>query len=348
MIIGGDFINMTDMVEISKVKLRLKNRWTISRNSSTYKENVIVHLQKDGISAYGEAAPNIRYGEEADKSIEEIKKVEHLFRGDLFKFNSIKEEMDKLIIKQSCAKAAIDMAVMDWVAQSCNLPLYRYLGLDSSHVPLTSFSIGIDTADLIREKVRAAIDFPILKVKLGNENDEEIIRTIRGVTDKPIRVDANEGWKNREDAAKRIDFLMGQNIELIEQPMPAGMNEETAWLKERFDIPIIADESVMTAEDIPILQAAFDGINIKLMKSGGILEALKMIRFAQIFKLDIMLGCMIETSVAISAAAQLAPYARWVDLDGNLLISNDPYQGIAVNRGHLVYSDRPGLGIVKK
>jgi len=219
------------------------------------------------------------------------------------------------------------------------------LGLDISQTPLTSYSIGIDRPEIIREKVKQAEEYPVLKIKLGGKNDEEIIKNIRGITDKPIRVDANEGWKDRETAAKKIDFLVKQNIELIEQPLPEGMNEETAWLKDRFDIPLIADESVKTAKDIPELRGAFDGINIKLMKSGGILEAFKMIHLAQTFDMDIMLGCMIETSVAISAAAQLAPYARWIDLDGNLLISNDPFSGVKVKEGGLIYPEKAGLGV---
>jgi L-alanine-DL-glutamate epimerase-like enolase superfamily enzyme len=335
---------MTTKLTISKIRLQLKNRWTISRNSSDYKENVIIRLEKDGITGYGEAAPNIRYGENADEVIDEIKKNRSVFEKDLFQFQSVKEELEQKI-HQSCARAAMDMAVMDWITKSCGLPLYRYLGLDISRTAPGSFSIGIDTPEIMREKVRNAHEFPILKIKLGNEDDEEIIRTIRRVTDKPIRVDANEGWKTKELAAKRFEFLTKQRIELIEQPMPAGMNEETAWLKERFDIPIIADESVLTANNIPCLQNVFDGINIKLMKSGGILEALKMIYTAQTLNLDIMLGCMIETSIAISAAAHLAPYARWIDLDGNLLISNDPYSGVTIKNGSLFYPKKCGLGI---
>ena len=336
------------MLKTSKIRLQLKNVWTISRNSSLFKDNVIVELQKDGISAYGEAAPNVRYGENADKTIAEIKKVSPLFDKDLFKVISLKVEVDNSIKNQSCAKAALDMAVMDWIGKALHIPLYRYFGLDISKSPPTSYSIGIDTPDIIREKVRQAEAFPVLKVKLGGNNDKEIIKTIRGITDKPLRVDANEGWNDKETAAKRIESLMKKNIELIEQPLPAGMNEETAWLKERFDTPLIADESIKTARDIPALRQAFDGINIKLMKSGGILEALRMIHLAQIFDLDVMLGCMIETSVAISAAAQLAPYARWIDLDGNLLIANDPFSGVKVEQGRLIYSQKPGLGLEKR
>ncbi len=333
------------MLEISRVRLQLENQWTISRNSSYYKDNVIVKFEKDGIVAYGEAAPNNRYGEDADKTIDEIEKASFLLEEDLFQYISLKKKIDKTIKKQNCAKAAIDMVVMDWIAKFYNITLYQYFGLDSAHVPATSFSIGIDRPEMIKEKIQQAYEYPIFKVKLGQKNDEEIINVIRTVTQKPIRVDANEGWKNKETAAKKIDFLLDKNIELIEQPLPSNMNEETAWLKDRFDIPLIADESVNTTKDIPDLREPFDGINIKLMKSGGILEALKMIHLAQTFDLDIMLGCMIETSVAISAAAQLASYARWIDLDGNLLINNDPFSGVTVEAGKLVYSEKPGLGI---
>jgi L-alanine-DL-glutamate epimerase-like enolase superfamily enzyme len=184
-----------------------------------------------------------------------------------------------------------------------------------------------------------------LKIKVGKENDEEIIGAVRSVTDKPIRVDANEGWKSKEEALEKIQWLKSQGVEFIEQPMPSDMLEETAWLRERVDMPVIADEAVKNASDIPILAKSYDGINIKLMKSGGMLEALRMIQMAKALKMKIMLGCMIESSVAISAAAHLSPYVDYADLDGNLLIRNDPFQGVGVDKGEFVFSDKPGLGV---
>ena len=183
---------------------------------------------------------------------------------------------------------------------------------------------------------------------MGADNDEEIIRAVRSVTDKPIRIDANEGWNNKEQALDKIKWLITQGTELIEQPMPAAMLEETRWLREQIDIPIIADESVKTCHDIPKISGVFDGINIKLMKAGGIQEALRMIWSAKMFGMKIMLGCMVESSVAISAAANISPLVDFADLDGNLMISEDPFDGVYINRGNIVLNDLPGIGVTEK
>jgi L-alanine-DL-glutamate epimerase-like enolase superfamily enzyme len=327
-------------------KLELRNTWTISRNSSSYKQNVFVKIEKDAITGYGEAAPNVRYGETPEMSEKIINQVsETLLKQDLSKYSQVKEVLDELIVGQNCAKAALDIAIMDWVAKKQNLPLYKMLGLDPDKTPVTSFSIGIDKPDMIKTKVSQALDYPILKIKVGNENDEEIIDAVRSVTDKPIRVDANEGWTDKETAVKKIEWMQSKGVEFIEQPMPAKMLEETAWLRQRVDMPIIADEAVINAKDIPSLAQVYDGINIKLMKSGGIQEALKMIQAARDLDLKIMIGCMIESSVAITAAAHLSPLADWADLDGNLLITNDPFSGVKVSSGRLILNNLPGIGV---
>ena len=330
-------------------KLKLKNVWTISRNSSHYKENVFLKIEKDGITGYGEAAPNVRYGENAqltEKIIKDTAPV--ILKHDLFKYTEIKKIIDELIIGQNCAKAAVDMAVMDWVAKAVDVPLYKLLGLDSEKIPVTSYSIGIDSISEIKNKVRDASDYPILKIKLGAENDEEIINAVREVTDKPLRVDANEGWKDKETALKKILWLQKKGIEFVEQPMPAEMLEETAWLRQRIDLPLVADEAVINAESIPALSGIYDGINIKLMKAGGIQEALKMTHIAQALKMEVMFGCMIESSLAISATAQLGSLAKWIDLDGNLLINNDPFCGVKVSAGKLSLNSMPGLGVSER
>ncbi len=333
-------------IDIKTKKLKLQHTWTISRNSSDFKNNVFVRIEKDGIVGYGEAAPNVRYGENAELTTKKINAALHIFKeNDLFHFVNIKDAVDSAIVKQSCAKTALDIALMDWVGKALNVPLYKFFGLNPADAPLTSFSIGIDTPEIIKQKVREAKQYPLLKIKVGKPNDEEIIGAVRSVTDKPIRVDANEGWKSKEEALERILWLKSQGVEFIEQPMPSDMIEETAWLRERAGIPIVADEAVKTAADIPKLATAYDGINIKLMKSGGLQEALRMIAMAKTLGMKIMLGCMIESSVAISAAAHLAPYVDWADLDGNLLISNDPFSGVKVDKGKFVYNDKPGLGV---
>jgi L-alanine-DL-glutamate epimerase-like enolase superfamily enzyme len=234
---------------------------------------------------------------------------------------------------------------MDWVSQKLGVPLYRYLGLDARDAPLTTFSIGIDTPEITRQKTREAEAYPVLKVKVGLATDEETIAAVRNVTNKPLRVDANEGWKTKEEAVAKINWLEKQGVELIEQPLPASMIEETRWVRGRVHIPVIADEACLHPSDIPRLAQAFDGVNIKLDKCGGILEARRKIELARALKLKTMLGCMISSSVSVTAAAHLSPLVDYADLDGNLLISNDPYVGVKVDRGKLILPDGSGLGL---
>ena len=211
--------------------------------------------------------------------------------------------------------------------------------------PLSSFTIAIDSKEIVQQKVREAEDFPILKIKVGLENDREMIDAIREITDKPLYVDANEGWKNREKALESVKWLKDKNIVFIEQPMPAEQFEDTKWLRDHSEIPLIADESVHHLSDVPRLAEAFDGINIKLMKSSGLREAIRIIHIAKALQMKVMMGCMIETAVGISAAAQLSPLLDYCDLDGNVLISNDPFEGCRNIRGRLKLTENIGLGV---
>jgi L-alanine-DL-glutamate epimerase-like enolase superfamily enzyme len=334
------------MIEVKTKRLFLEDTWTISRNSSDYKDNVFVRIEKDGVTGFGEAAPNVRYGEDHTKTTDRIHGVSNIFdKYDLWHYVDLKEEIFASITDQNCARCALDIAIMDWIGKKLNAPLYKIWGLDKSKTPLTSYSIGIDTIEVIKKKVRAAEKYPLLKIKVGKDNDEEIIEAVRSITDKPIRVDANEGWKSKEVALEKIKWLQNMGIEFIEQPMPSDMIEETRWLRDRIDIPIVADEAVKTAADIPKLAEAYDGINIKLMKAGGPQEAMHMIYLAKAMNMKIMLGCMIESAIAISAAAHLSPLVDWADLDGNLLLREDPYQGVGVEKGKLILNDQPGLGV---
>jgi L-alanine-DL-glutamate epimerase-like enolase superfamily enzyme len=336
-------------LDVSRKRLLLRHTWTISRNSSDFKDNVFVRLERDGLVGWGEAAPNVRYNQSAEQTIAAIEKARPLVEaGDWLHYVDLRTQWERAIPDQSCACAALDIAILDWVGQKLNAPLYRLFGLDASKAPVTTFSIGIDTPEVIKEKVKEAKDFPVLKIKVGTENDAQIIAAVREATDRPLRVDANEGWRDKEQALAKIQWLEKMGVELIEQPLPAAMIEETAWLCERVEIPIIADEAVKRAGDIPKLVGAYDGINIKLMKAGGIQEAVGMIRMARALGLKIMLGCMIESSVAISAAAQISPLVDYADLDGNLLISNDPFTGVGVTDGKLILKDRPGLGVSER
>ncbi|MCB0298116.1 MAG: dipeptide epimerase [Calditrichaeota bacterium] len=334
------------MLEIKIKRLDLAHTWTIARGSADYKENVFVKLEQGGICGFGEAAPNVRYGESAALTVTRMKAAAPVFeQHDLFHFEELAAALAETIRDQSCARAGLEMALLDWVGKALQAPLYRMWGLNPARAPLTSFSIGIDSPEVIQAKVEEAADYPILKIKLGMGDDEAVLGAVRRVTDRPLRVDANEGWLNKEEALEKIRWLADQNVEFVEQPLPAAMVEETAWLRERAPLPIVADEAVKTAADIPKVAHAYDGINIKLMKSGGLLEALRMIHLARALDLKIMLGCMIESSLAISAAAQLAPYTDWIDLDGNLLLREDPFRGVRIERGKVLYNELPGLGV---
>lgn len=334
---------------VSVKRLTLKHTWTIARNSSDYKDNVFVRIARDGVIGWGEAAPNVRYGESTEKTVAALGQARPLFESaDWFEYVDLRQQWETITKDQTCAGAALDMAVLDWVSRRLDVPLYRMLGLDKTKAPITTFSIGIDTPDVVRQKVREAADFPVLKIKVGRDNDAEVLKAVRDVTDVPLRVDANEGWRDKQTALEKIRWLQDLGVELIEQPMPADMLDETAWLRDRVDIPIVADEAVKRAGDIPMLAQAYDGINIKLMKAGGIQEAVRMIHIARALGMKIMLGCMIASSVSITAAAHLSPLIDYADLDGNLLIANDPFTGVTVDHGRLILPDSPGLGITER
>ncbi len=329
-----------------EVKLNMIHPFTIARSTRTHYDSIILILEHNGITAYGEAVPTSRYDEDAEKVNTALASVDFESEpfNDPFKLEDIDSACRENPLMTPSAIAAMNIAYWDMQGKLLGQPLYRLWGLNPSKSLVSTFTIGIDEIDVIKQKVREAEIYPILKVKQGLDNDREIISAIRELTDKPIRVDANEGW-TKEEALDKIEWLSGQNVEFVEQPLPADKLDESAWLKERSPLPIVADENCMTKEDIPKIAHAFDGINIKLMKCGGPTEALKMIHTARSFGLKIMLGCMCESSIAIGAAAHLSPLADWADLDGNLLLSNDPYRGIDVKEGKLLLPDRPGIGV---
>lgn len=335
-------------LSFSQYDLKLRYTFTISRSSRDVSPVVLVELEHDGIVGIGEASPTRRYGETVDTVKEFLSKIDLTRFNDPFQLESILHYVDGLAPGNTSAKAAIDIALHDWIGKRVNLPLYKYWGLDKERTPLTSFTIGIDTPEVIEKKVREAEEYPILKIKLGGNNDEEIMRVIRKVTRKTLRVDANEGWKTKELALERIKWLEQEGVEFIEQPMPAEDLAGTAWLKERVNLPLIADENSLRLYDIPKLQNVFDGINIKLMKCTGLREAWKMIHTARACNLKIMIGCMIESSVAISAAAQLSPLIDYADLDGHVLTTNDPFDGVKIVEGKLVLPERPGIGAIRR
>jgi L-Ala-D/L-Glu epimerase len=334
-------------VNVELKRLTLRHTWTTTMSSSTYRDTVNVRYQRDGITGYGEGAPIIRYKEypaEAKQAIEA--NLNQIKAGDPKVFEAfLAETRKRLGDHQRAAMAAVDIAVMDWVCKRLNVPLYEYFGLDPAATPLTTFSIGIDTPEITKQKTLEAADYPVLKVKVGLKTDEETIAAVRSVTKKPLRVDANEGWTDKDEAVRKINWLETQGVEFIEQPMPADMFEEMKYVHSKVHLPIMADEACTSAELIPKLKEAYDGINVKLDKSGGILEAHRWIGMARAMDMKVMLGCMISSSCSCTAAAQLSPLVEYADLDGFLLISNDPYSGVTVEKGKIILPSGPGLGL---
>ncbi len=340
---GGPFKMTTRIYE-----LKLKHAWGLSRGTWTTRRNCYVRLEADGAFGWGEAAPLARYGENAEGALKFIESCRPVLEKGLLEYAERWREIEALTPGEHAGKAALDMAVLDWFGNKAGMPLWRLLGLDGRKAAATTFSIGIDEVPVMQEKVREAAGFACYKIKVGTPNDRKIIEGIRAVTSKPLRVDANEGWKSREEALAMIDWMAGMGVELVEQPLAADRLADSGWIRERSRIPIFADESLMKAADIPGIAPYFDGINIKLMKCGGPQEAVRMAAIGRAMGLKLMLGCMIESSLGISAGAALSPLFDYADLDGNLLIANDPFKGVGTKNGRLVLNDHPGLGVEEK
>ncbi len=327
--------------------LELKHTFNIANYSRTATPAMMVEVEQDGVTGYGEAAMPPYLGESQDTAATFLRQVDLTRFPDPFQLEEILPAIDALAPGNTAAKAAVDIALHDWIGKKLGAPWHRLWGLNPAKTPVTSFTIGIDTAEVIRQKTREAAPYKIIKVKLGRDTDRQMIEAIRSVTDKPITVDANQGWTDRNEALKMIEWLATQGVLFIEQPMPKAQRDDTAWLRTKSPLPLIADESCQRLTDVARLGGVFDGINIKLMKCTGLREAHKMITLAHVLGLKVMLGCMTETSCAISAAAQLSPLADWADLDGAVLIKNDLFDGATIVDGKVTLSDRPGIGVVK-
>jgi len=322
------------------IDLKLKHPFRISRSVTEVKKNVIVKID-EGI---GEAAPSAYYGENAETVIECLEKVKDQIGDDPFQIESILSKLNKKITGNFSAKAGIDIALHDLMGKRLNIPVYKLLGLNGKIPLVTSYTIGIDTPEKMKEKTKEAKDFLIYKIKVGVENDIEMVKAVREVTDAKIRVDANAGW-TKDEAIEKINKLAEYDIEFVEQPIDPQDKEGLKKIKKSVDVPIIIDEHLMASKDILKFVGLCDGINIKLAKCGGIREALRMIHVARSHDLLVMLGCMIESSVGITAAAHIGSLVDFLDLDANLLLTNDPYTGVRMEKGKLYLSDSPGLGI---
>lgn len=333
-------------------ELKLKHVFTVATYSRSTTPDVQVEIEYDGLTGYGEASMP-PYLQNELGSVESVcaflQKAQEVIGqfADPFQLEDILAYFDALSEGNAAAKAAIDIALHDLVGKLLQAPWYRIWGLDRQKTPSTTFTIGIDTPDVVRAKTRECADrFNILKVKLGRDNDKEMIETIRSVTDLPIAIDANQGWKDRQQALDMILWLKEKGIVMIEQPMPKTQLDDIAWVSERSPLPVFADESVQRLKDVAALKGVFTGINIKLMKCTGMREGWKMVQLARALGMKVMVGCMTETSCACSAAAQLSPAVDFADLDGNLLIANDRFQGMEVVKGKITLPERPGIGVV--
>ncbi len=328
--------------------IQLRHVFTLATSSRTTTPDVLTEIEYDGVTGYGEASMPPYLGETRETCTAFLAKVDLSRYPNPFELETILGDLDRLAPGHPAAKASVDIALHDLVGRLMKQPWYNIWGYDASKAPFTSFTIGIDTPDVVRQKVKEAAEYRILKVKLGRENDHEMIETIRSVTDKPLTADANQGWKDRQKALDEVAWLKERGVLFVEQPFPKESPlDDFAWLTERSPIPIMADESCQRLADVKKLQGAFSGINIKLMKSTGMREAHEMLVLARALGMKVMLGCMTETSCAISAASHLSPMVDWADLDGALLISNDPYKGTAVVDGKITISPAPGIGVAK-
>ena len=328
-------------------ELILRHTFTVSSYSRKKTPGVQVKIDFDGFTGYGEASMPPYLGQSVESVCAFLSKVNLSQFKDPFRLEEILAYVDSLSPGDNAAKAAIDIALHDLVGKLMGQPWWRIWGLDPSKAPDTTFTIGIDTADVVRQKtLECAEKFNILKVKVGLDNDKEMIQTIREVTDLPLAVDANQGWKDRQQALDEIFWLRENGVVMVEQPMSKERLDDNAWITEHSPLPIFADEAIQRLSDIPSIKGAYHGINIKLMKCTGLREGWKMANYARAEGMKVMVGCMTETSCAVSAAAQLAPAADFCDLDGNLLITNDLFTGMQVIDGHIVLPDRPGIGIL--
>lgn len=329
-------------------RLMLRHTWTTTMSSSAYRDTVMVQYHRDGLTGYGEGAPIVRFEEspdEAKKAIDAI--ANQIASGDPWARQKLLAKIRAALgPHQHAAMSAVDIAIFDWLGKALNIPLYKLLGIDPADAPITDFSIGIDTPEITIEKTREAEDFPVLKIKVGLKTDEATIDAVRSVTKKPIRVDANEGWTDKEEAIRKINWLETQGVEYVEQPMPVHMFEETKYVRSKVHLPIFADEACTDVTMIPKLAESYDGVNVKLDKAGGILEACRWIEVARAMKMKVMLGCMVSSSCTVTAAAHISPLVDYADLDGNLLVANDPWLGVKVQKGQILLPSGPGLGII--
>lgn len=329
--------------------LYFKRPFKIAHGTRTSTPIIITQIAYKGITGYGEASMPPYLNETQETAASFLNKAKNLLSGkDPLQIVSLLYDIDNLAAGNNAAKAAVDIALHDLAGKLYNKPCWQLFNADKNYTPFTTYTLGIDEPAIIKQKIEEGEAYKIFKVKLNGLNDKLIIDTIRTVTDKPIAVDVNQGWKDKYQALEMIEWLQNKNVLFIEQPLPKEDIDNAHWLFEKSPLPLYADESIQRYTDIVKVKDCFHGINIKLMKCTGMQEAFKMINHARELKLKILIGCMSETSCAVSAAAQLTPLADHADLDGPLLIKNDLFDGIKFLKGKITLSEMPGIGVTPK
>jgi L-alanine-DL-glutamate epimerase-like enolase superfamily enzyme len=327
--------------------LQLKHVFTVAVNSRTTTPVVLTEVEYDGIVGYGEASMPPYLGESHETATAFLSKVDLDAFSNPFELETILGTIDAIAPGNPAAKASVDIALHDLVGKLLKQPWYNIWGYDPLKAPVTTFTIGIDTPEVVRQKTREAAEFKMLKIKLGRDTDRDMVEAIRSVSDVPMSGDVNQGWTDRQQALDMIAWLKDRGFVYVEQPLAKERLDDLAWLTERSPLPIIGDEGVQRLADVHKAQGVYSGINIKLMKSTGMREAQKMLQLARALGMKVMIGCMTETSCGISAASHLSPMVDWADLDGALLISNDVFDGTKVVDGKVTLMDRPGIGAIR-
>jgi len=327
--------------------IKLKDRFTVSSNSRLATPAVMVEINHNGLTGFGEASLPPYLKEDQTSVLNFLNQVNLSQFTDPLQLDRILDYLNNCRDENFAAKAGVDIALHDLVGKILNVPLYKYLEISPAEKRFTSYTIGISEDEELTVKIREASQFKFLKIKLGTGNDREIVERIRSITSVPLFVDINQGWKDQYYALDMINWFKEQNIILVEQPLSKENLKDAAWLKERSPLPIIADEAVQRIDDLEKVSEAYSGVNIKIMKAGGIHHAHSMVKKAKELGLKIMIGCMTETSCAIAAASHLSPLADWVDLDGAELISNDLFAGMKIVEGRVEIPGTAGLGVNK-
>lgn len=335
------------VLRFSPYTLQLRHTFTLATSSRTTTPVMLTEIDCEGVTGYGEASMPPYLGESHETAAKFLSSVDISQFSDPFLIEDILSYVDSLMPGNYAAKASIDIALHDLAGKLVGEPCYRLFGLNPAKTPFTSYTIGLDTPEIVKQKVEEAEPYSILKVKLGRDNDREMIEVIRSVTDKPLCVDVNEGWTDKNQALEMAHWLKDQGVIFLEQPMPGEKKDELAWLTQNSPLPVVGDEAIQNADDLLNSKDVYSGVNIKLMKCGGLNSAVKMIHIARALNMKVMIGCMTETSCAVTAAAQLSPLVDWCDLDGNLLISNDPFDGLKIIDGKVTLPERPGIGVEK-